>query len=271
MNISVFDFFEYRAYLKQLLRTYPKKGHGVRSQWAEVMGCQVAYVSHVLNAHYELSVEQGEALSRHLALNKEEIEYFLLLIQKERSGTHQLKKFYLQLINEKIEQRENIRARMKIKDNLSVEDQAIYYSNWLYSAVHILLTIPHFQNQPEKIAEYFNTPLAKIRDVLHFLESRKLILLKEGRYVLGNSYMFINKDSPLFSHQQSFWRQKAVESIYQNKPDDVHFASVFTLSEVDVAKVKEVLLKAIESTTEIIKPSKEEKLCTICLDFFELK
>ncbi len=271
MNIQIFDFKDYRSYLKQLLKSYPKKGHGIRSHWANAMGCQGAYVSHVLHGHNDLSVEQGEALSRFLAHNKDEAEYWLMLIQKERAGTHQLKKFYRELIDEKIAHRENIRERMKIKDNLNLEDQAIYYSHWLYAAVHILLTIPKFQTQPEKIAEYFNASLMQIRSVLNFLEMRKLITLKEGRHKVENNFLFINKNSPLFAHQQSCWRQKAIESIYQNKPEDIHFSSVFTISEVDVAKVKEILLKSIEASTDVIKPSKEEKLYSIGLDFFEMK
>ncbi|WP_413290968.1 TIGR02147 family protein [Bdellovibrio sp. HCB337] len=271
MNVLIFDFSDYRAYLKGLLKSYPKKGHGVRSVWAQALNCQVAFVSHVLNGLYDFSIEQGEALTRYLAFSKDETEYFLLLLQKERAGTHELKKFYTQLIQEKISEREDIRKRMKIKENLSVEDQAIYYSKWLYSATHILLTIPEFQTSPEKIAQYFNTPLVTIREILEFLETRKLIVLKNGRYLVQDSYIFINKDSPLFSHQQSFWRQKAIEAIYQNNREDIHFASIFTISESDLKKVKEILLKSIEETTEIIKPSKEEKLYSICMDLFEVK
>lgn len=272
MNIVVvFDFNDYRGFLKQLLKAQPNQGHGVRSVWAQAMGCQIAFVSHVLKGLYDFSIEQAESLCRFLALNKEETEYFILLIQKERAGTHQLKKFYAQLIQEKLEKRENVRDRMKIKDNLSLADQSIYYSKWLFSAVHILLTIPEFQTSPEKIASYFNTALATIREILDFLETRQLILLKNGRYELQNNFLFINKDSPLFSHQQSFWRQKAIESIYENNREEIHFTSIFTISKADIKKIKEILLNSIETTTEVIKPSIEEKLYSICMDFFEVK
>ena len=271
MTNSVFEFNEYRSFLKQVLKAYPKNGHGIRSVWAQAIGCQVAFVSHVLNGLYDLSSEQAESLARHLALNKDETEFLILLTQKEKAGTHTLKKFYNQLIEEKKQQRENVRERMKIKENLSLEDQSIYYSKWLYSAVHILLTISEYQASAEKISEYFNTPLAMIREVLDFLETRQLILLKNGRYIVQNNFLFINKESPLFSHQQSFWRQKAIESIYKNNSEDIHFASIFTLSETDLKKVKEILLKSIEDSTEVIKPSKEEKLYSICIDLFEVK
>jgi len=271
MSITIFDFSDYRSYLKQLLKSYPKRGHGIRSVWAEALSCQGAFVSHVLNGLYDFSIEQGEALTRHLGFNREETEYFLLLLQKERAGTHELKKFYSQLVKEKLTARENVRERMKIKENLSIEDQAIYYSKWLYSAIHMLLTIPEFQTSPEKIANYFNSPLVTVREILDFLETRRLVLLKNGRYTVQNNYLLISKDSPLFSHQQSFWRQKAIESVYQNNQDDIHFASIFSISESDIKKVKEILMNSIEKSTEVIKPSKEEKLYSICMDLFEVK
>ena len=271
MNVSVFDFKNYRDYFKKLIKAQPKNGHGVRSQWAEVMGCQAAYVSHILNGLYEISIEQAEKLSRHLALSQEETEFLLLVVQKDRAGTHHLKGFFEKMISEKLEHRENIRNRMSIKNNLSLEDQAIYYSHWLYSAVHMLLTIPAYQSSEETIAEYFNQNLLIIRKILAFLESRQFISLKNGQYKVENYFLFINKESPLFTQQQSFWRHKAVEAIYNNNKEDIHFASLFTVSESDIKKIKDIILKSIESTTEIIKPSKEEKLYLICMDLFELK
>ena len=271
MNTDIFNYSKYRSFLTDNLAQRPNKGHGLRSQWAKAMGCQVAFVSHVLNGHYELSLEQAEGLARHLALNKEEKEFFLLLVQKERAATQDLKKHFTELISEKTDQQQNIRHRMKIKTNLSIEDQALYYSSWLYSAVHIILTIPEFQSSTDTLATYFNQPLVLIRKILEFLETRQIIELNNGRYLVKNNFQFINKDSPLFAHQQNFWRQKAIEAIYRNNTEEIHFSSIFTLAERDVKKIKDILLKSIQDSTEVIKPSKEEKLYSICMDFFEVK
>lgn len=271
MNTLIFDFQDYRPFLLAFLKAQPKKGHGIRSHWAQAMGCQIAFVSHILKGLYDLSVEQAEALSRHLALSKEERDYFILLVQKNRAGTHQLKSYYHEMVLEKLRHRDQIRNRMQIKEQLTLEDQNIFYSSWVYSAVHILLTIPKFQKSAEKIADYFSLPLSKIREVLEFLETIKLIKLEKGQYQVTNNYLFINKDSPLFAHQQIFWRQKAIEAIYHNNPEEIHFASIFSVSEKDIKKIKDILLKSIEDSTELIKPSKEEKLYSICMDFYEVQ
>ncbi len=271
MNNDVFEYRSYRLFLKDFLKNQPKQGHGLRSQWAQAVGCQVAFISHVLNGTYDLSAEQCEALARHLGFNREETEFFLLLNLSERSGTVSLKKLYQQQIQDRLQVRNQVRHRMKIQEDLSLEDQAIYYSGWLYSAVHILLTIPDFQESPEKIAEYFHKPLAEIRKIMDFLESRGFIKKTKGKWQVTNQFIIVNKDSPLYIQQQSFWRNKAIDSISNKDMDEIHFASVFSLSEEDVRKVREILLKSIESSTDVIKPSKEEKLYAICMDFFSVR
>jgi uncharacterized protein (TIGR02147 family) len=267
---SVYEASDYRSYLLGYLRAQPKKGRGLRGQWAEAAGCQVAYVSHVLGGTNDFSLEQAEAISRQIGHSKEEQEYFVLLVQKARSGTNQLRQFFQNMLNEKLAHHHNIRHRMKIKETLKIADQAIYYSKWYYAAIHILLTIPEYRTATA-ISQYFAIPLAETKEYLEFLETRQLIELKSGHYSVRGAFLHISKDSPLFFHQQISWRQRAIDSVYKNRPDEVHFASCFSLSAKDVDRIKALLSQTIETSTEIIKPSKEERLYSICLDFFEVR
>lgn len=268
--MNLFEFNQYRDYLQKFLHLSHNKGHGLRGIWAKEMGCQIAYVSHVLNGKNNLSLEQAEALSRHLGHSKEETEYFILLVEKERAGTVSLKKFFQNQINLKLNQREEVRSRMKINESLSVEDQAIYYSKWHYSAIHMALTIPDYQTA-QSLSAYFNLDLSVVNECLHFLESKALIKLIGKKFQVVGAFLHLNRNSPLFYGQQIFYRHKAIESIYKNRNEDIHFSSLFSISENDVKKIQSVFLDAIEKSTQIIKPSKEEKLYSINLDLFEFK
>lgn len=267
---SIFEYNDYRKYLLDFLDHQPKRGRGIRGQWAIAAGCQVAYVSHVLVGSNEFSLEQAEAISRHIGHSKDEREYFLLLVEKARASTQNLRQFFQQMLSEKLTQHQNIRHRMKIKESLKLEDQAIYYSKWHFGAIHMILTIPEYQTA-SAIAHYFSMPVAEVKEYLEFLETRHLIEQKSGRYSVKGNFLHISKESPLFFHQQILWRQKAIDSIYRNVPDEIHFASCFSVSEKDVLKLKEILIHTIESTTEVIKPSKEEKLYSLCMDFYEVR
>jgi uncharacterized protein (TIGR02147 family) len=267
--LSVFEYSDYRAYFLDYLRAQPKKGRGLRGEWARIAGCQIAYVSHVLGGKNDFSLEQAEAISRHLGHTKDEQEYFLLLVQKARAGTEGLRQFFQNSLNEKLNGYHNLRQRMKIKENLKIEDQAIYYSKWYYGAIHMIVTIPEYRTAVA-IADYFSLPLAETKKYLEFLETRQLIEQKAGVYSVRGQFLHIGKDSPHFYHQQITWRHRAIDSINRNDPEDIHFASCFSVSRADVKKLRTLLSNAIEKTTDVIKPSREEQLYSICLDFFKV-
>jgi hypothetical protein len=52
--------------------------------------------------------------------------------------------------------------------------------------------------------------------------------------------------------------------------DNFHYSSVVSVSKKDAIRVREHLMKALVEMTEIIKPSKEEELVSLCLDMFHI-
>src|ERR1700733_19454 len=104
MQNSVFDYKEYKRYLRDFIRSQPSGGHGLRSKIAEALSCHITYVSQVLNKGAHFSLEQADELSRFLGHTKDEGNYFLLLVQVERAGTTSLKnkfKDQIEVIREK--------------------------------------------------------------------------------------------------------------------------------------------------------------------------
>lgn len=61
-----------------------------------------------------------------------------------------------------------------------------------------------------------------------------------------------------------------MEHIHRADKGNLHFSSVYTMSEKDFIKIKEKLLENFQEVWNIVRPSNEEKLCTLNLDFFEL-
>mgnify|MGYP000561917378 CR=1 FL=1 len=54
------------------------------------------------------------------------------------------------------------------------------------------------------------------------------------------------------------------------EPSDLHFSNVVSMGKEDIVKVREIFIKAIAEARLIIKDSPEEKLQSICVDFFEV-
>ncbi len=59
-------------------------------------------------------------------------------------------------------------------------------------------------------------------------------------------------------------------SLDQDMTDHLHYSSVFTLSEEDYPRVKEILTKALSEALKAITSSPEENGAAICLDLFKL-
>jgi len=266
---SIFEYKNYKKYLNDYILSQPKGGRGLKKKWAEIAGCQVAYISHVLAGEYDFSCEQVEAISKSLGHSRDESELLILLVQLERAGTHSLKSFFQKSIEEKKEKYALLRNRMKIKETLDREDQMIYYSKWYYSAVHMILTIPNYRT-PEKIASYLKMPLSLAREALDFLQSRNLVKFEKGLYSVSGSFLHLENDSPLISQHHTNWRMKALQSLELSHENDLHFSSCFSISKEDMGKIKAMISRHIQESAELIKPSKEENLMALCIDLFEV-
>jgi hypothetical protein len=65
------------------------------------------------------------------------------------------------------------------------------------------------------------------------------------------------------------WRVRAIQSLDQEEPHDLHYSSVSTIREADLAQVRIIFMKAIEAANEIIKNSTpEDTLFCYNLDIF---
>ena len=50
----------------------------------------------------------------------------------------------------------------------------------------------------------------------------------------------------------------------------MHYSSVVALSRKDAEKIKEVMLKSLEDIEVILRPSPEEEIYSVSMDFFTL-
>lgn len=269
MADSVFSYRDYKKYLDEQSFSLFKGGRGFRQTFARAAGCQVAYISHVLSGNAHLSLEQAEAGSRYLGHLGEEREYFLLLVEYARAGTSSLRKFFESKIDLLQEQNRLIKRRIGVQDSISQEDQAIYYSAWYYAAIHVLLTIPALQTRL-KISECLKLSPEKVKEGLDFLVSRGLAKEEAGRFSVGSVMIHLPKDSPLVSKHHTNWRVEAMKSLDRSQASDLHYSSVFTITESDADKIQRILTDGIEKAVGVVKAAKEERAFAITLDFFSL-
>ncbi len=270
MNKMIFEYVDYKLYLKDFLKSKPGHGYGIRSKMAVATSCRPAFISQVLNEGLHFSAEQTEALNDFFGHDKDESIYFHFLVQFERAGTKKLRERIKSQMEELNQKRMILKDRVDIKATLSAVDQATYYSSWLYAAVHMLTTIPKYQAK-ESIAGYLKISTPKLNHVIEFLVSVGLVVKQRGLLRPGISRIFIGVDSPMIVPHHKNWRLRAINSLEQNLSTDLHLSSVVTVNHDDAEKIKRQLIRFIEEIRQQVKQSTDEdELHCFSVDFFNV-
>jgi uncharacterized protein (TIGR02147 family) len=267
-HILIYDHSHYKLYKKAWIATRPHNGHGDKRKIVQILGCNSAYVSQVLERDAHFSLEQLALLSGHMDHNELERTYFLLLVQWERAGNKILREHWRQQLDAILAQRLSLQHRLSHREELSTEGLAIYYSSWHYSAVHVLLLVPQFRTREALVAR-FQLPLKKVSEILDFLVAHRLATQERGQFHYGPVQVFVPENSPLAAKGHINWRLKAMASLDQQKKEDLHYTSVATVNHVDIAKIRAVLLRAVQDIRAIVKEStNEDSLICYDLDLF---
>lgn len=267
MKKTIFEFLDYKSYLRERINDSPAKGRGAKLKMSEFLQCHTSFISQVLNGDPNFSFEQAVKLNTFFDHTKEEARYFILLLHSERAGTNELRSFLKEEMKEILDKRSDLKNRLDVKNSLKKVDQQVYYSSWHYTCIHMLIAIPDFQT-PLAIAKHLNLGREKVMEVLNFLESTGLAKKTGTRYEIGVTKIHLTKDSPQIQRHHVNWRMKAVNAIDENIPTNLHYSSIVSMSAADVPHIKEVLIKSIEECRKIVRDSKEEQVQSICIDFF---
>lgn len=267
---SGLDIFTYDSALKFILDFIEMKGHGYKAEISRATECQSAYVSRVLSEKAYFSLEQSERLARLFLLNDLEERFFLTLSQRDRAGTKELKSYFNKLLKELRDSRKNLKARVKAPSEIDENDRHVYYGSWLYGAVYVMTSIPKYQST-EALSAALGVPAKKIITVLEFLVSIGLVKQQNQKYVIAAGSIHLGKESPLISKHHVNWRTRALNSIDQAHPEDLHYSLVMALSHDDLETIKGRIVDMIEETNKILGPSKEEEVQVLCIDLFGLR
>ena len=265
---TIFNSADYKAYLHSKVGG-PHQKKGVKSAIARALGCQPTYITHVLNGHANLSLEQAEALNRFFAHTKEEGQIFFLMVQRDRAGTHSLKTHFQEQIDHILESRLVLTKRLGQRNILSEEQRAIFYSVWYFLAAQIGLTIPKWRTHDE-LSKHLGLSPSRIAETLQFLCEAGLVRKEGTQFIPTETQIRLGKDSHHILKHHTNWRVKAIESLENEDLNDLHYSSVISLSEKDVLRIKNLLLDQLKDNLKIIGDSKEECLYSMNIDFFNL-
>lgn len=268
MKKNVFDYKDYLSYFRAQLESAGLRGRkGLLAQHIQV---QPTYISQILQGKADLSLEQAELANSFFNHNLSESNFFLLLVQKDRAGTKRLKEHFQNQIEDILKSRLVLVERLGRHHEIDEKERNWYYSSWGPSALHISVTIPDLQTV-DALAEFHRLAKEKVIQIMDRLERIGLVYKDGGKYLPGQSQMRLEKNSNHIIQHHSNWRVRALQSLDSETIEEMHYSGVVSLGRKDIAKIKNILLEALQSSIAVVKDSPEEELFCLNFDFFNLK
>lgn len=267
--ISVFNYEDYKEAVLNWIEELPKQGRGQTGKIAEVLNVNSSFISQVLKGDKEFNLEQANILAEYMGLDELEADYFLLLVQLKRCGHYKLKERLNRKLKKIKDEAKNLSNRVNKNKKLTKEQSAIFYSNWIYSAVRMSCDLPTVNNLTDLI-ELFPKDPSQIKNVYKFLIETGLIIEEKDELRIGPSYTHLPASSPLASLHHLNWRRRASERYGSITEKEVVYTSLFSLSYEDAEKIRELQTQHIKKILEIVKNSPPETLMTYCCDWTKI-
>lgn len=241
---SLFKFHSYQAIVEhQLLVENLQKG--AKSRLAKAAGIQPAYLSHVLAGKAHLSLDQAADMAAFWDFSESETDYFLTLVAFGRSGSLKLKRHLEKKLKGIRKVSENPFADENAK--MDLELAANYYSDAVYSAIHLLLRIEELQSI-DSLASHLRLEKNEVRKYLDQMETLGLVRHAQNRWFAIERNFHAEPDSPFAKMHHRNWRLRTVDSLKRNDVHDLHYTGIHTLSEDDFEKIRTVFLDAIRKS-----------------------
>lgn len=268
--MDIFKFNDYKEFVQKWVENHPAKGRGQYGKMAEALGISSVLISQIFKGEKNLSLEHAYLLTEFVGLTPAERDYLILLVNFDRAGSHKLKEYFRRQIKHIQKQRtENLQQVLKTDITLSETDKAIFYSNWLYSAVRLQTSIKGFQTL-ESLSSYFQISREQISDILYFLIEKNLVLKNEKGFEMGPQRTHLESSSPFIKARQISWRVKAFEKMDRTDKSQFFYTAPMSISEQQLKNLREKITDVIKELTQDLINDEPEKLACLNIDLFSL-
>jgi uncharacterized protein (TIGR02147 family) len=268
MGMTVFEFTDYKAFLKALFKQLPKQGRGQARKLAEHLSVHSVVISQVMKGDRHFTPEQALAIASFYGLDTRATEFLVTLVNRARAGTQDLVRHYDKRLAQLAQENSLLKNKIVEHKTLSDTDKALFYSNWFYSGIRLLTSIKDFDNI-DAICAHFGLGRPMVAEILEFLVSRGLCVEKNGRYEMAVSATYVGSADKYVNNHRRNWRLKALEKLTDPSEHALFYSSPCTLSRKDLIRVREEITKLIEGFSKRVADSPSEHIACLNIDWFE--
>lgn len=266
--MDIFKFSKYKDFIQKWVESQSGRGRGQYGKMAEALGISSVLISQIFKGEKNLSLEHAYLLTEYLGLTPPERDYFILLVQFDKAGSHKLREYFQQQIKTiQKERSENLKQVLQQDISLSETDKAIFYSNWLYSAIRLQTSIKGFHTL-DALTNYFQLPRDQVSEILNFLVDKNLIAKTDKGFEMGPQRTHLESNSPYIKARQISWRVKAFEKMDNKNSGHFFYTAPMSISEKQMQVLKEKLTDLIKELTHELINDEPEHLACLNIDLF---
>ncbi len=266
--MNIFEVSNYKEIVLKILKARPNGGYGEFKCLAEHLRLGSVVISQIFKGARDLNEDQALQVCEYLNFTALETDYFLLLVQLERAGTHKLKTRIKQKIKEIVAKSQDLKSRLTQDVVLDLNASSTFYSNWFYCGLNLATSIKGY-NDIESLAERFSLPRNLVKEVVDFLIKYGLCIEKSGKLDMGPSVTHLEAGSPLVSRHHTNWRLKGIEQMSSIDEGEIFYTGPCALSRDAVAEIRKKIVLLIEDFTKVASQSESQVLGCLNIDWFQ--
>lgn len=266
--ISVFEFNDYREFLKTYHDELGSNGYGWKGKLASALGISSSLVSQIFAGQKSLTQEQTSDLCDFLGFNELESDCLHTLVDLDRSGHFKYQQKLKSRLQKIKSQSKKIGQRVPRSKELNEEQKAIYYSNWLPTGVRNLCALPNIKTL-EDVAKHLGLEVHTLREVFEFLLEMGLIKWQDDQITYATASTHVDRESPFVGLHHRNWRLQALEKINLKKNEHVFFTGPMSLSHQAYEEIFSYIPNFIQKVMDTSAPSDSEMTACLNIDWFD--
>lgn len=265
--MKIYQFSDYRHYIRFYVDSKSESTHGMMTAIAKTIAVSRPFLSQVMAGSKNLSHEHAYALSQFFKFDFYETRYLYELVSLSRAATPEYKKAIILEMKRIKDEALSVRGDLKDEQPLDERNQAIFYSTWQYSAVHLMSGLEGGRTA-EQISERLEISLSAVKANLRFLVETGLCETDGLKYFSGKRRTHLSKKSAFNSRYQTNWRLKAIEHLSRDAENDLFYTASVRIDEKGYLKIMHSLKELIREVSVTIDESDDTTLACLNLDWF---
>ncbi len=266
--MNKFSYLEYRDLLQDLINEKSRQVRGVNRKLAEFLGVHTTFLTHVTKKQSHFSQDQALKVAEYFSFTNLETDFFITLISLNRAGNQTTKKYFQEKLDQIVRQGLKLKERLNKNTEMSLQEQSIFYSEWVYSAVRLATALPEGKTV-DAVAKILSLPVEKVDRVMAFLLKVGLCKIKDNQLTYNVFSTYVDSNSPFVKRLHDNWRLRSVAMGSQHF-EDLQFTSAATLTQEDFLKLRDEIVVLIQKFEKVTDDSNPQIMAHLNIDWLKL-